>query len=86
MPKISNRPLTLLPRVRIWADDYEYLNQLSASTEMGFASFVREILSEYVATVKAQANQTIDEQLSPLIEDDEELNRLLNRTLTFDPT
>jgi len=66
MPKISNRPLTLLQRIRIWQDDYEYLHQLFGDSEMGFAGAVREILAEYVATARARANEDIDQKLPPL--------------------
>lgn len=67
MPKISNRPLTLVPGMRIWEDDYQYLRQLCDNTEMGFAAFIREILSEYVKTVRQRANENIDLKLPPLI-------------------
>jgi hypothetical protein len=66
MPKISNRPLVKLPRIRIWEDDYLYLKQLFDDSEMGFAGSVRKILSEYVSTVRARANYQIDHQ-APLI-------------------
>jgi len=64
MPKISNRPLTILPRTRIWADDYEYLQQLFSNSELGFAGAIREILSEYVTLVRSRADRNIDHQAS----------------------
>jgi hypothetical protein len=66
MPKISHRPLIRLPCIRIWRDDYQYLRQLSDDTEMDFAALVREVLAEYVKTVRTQANEAIDQQLAPL--------------------
>jgi len=65
MPKISNRDLYLLPRIRIWLDDYQYLNQLFGDSEMGFSSAIREILSKYVAMARASADRIIDTQDTP---------------------
>ena len=64
MPKIANRPLIKLPRIRIWEDDYDYLKQLFGGTEIGFAGAVRSILSEYVSIVRSRANEHIDQEIS----------------------
>jgi hypothetical protein len=66
MPKISNRPLALLPRIRIWEDDYRYLHLLFGDSEMGFSGAIREILSEYVSAVKSRADRTLDANLETL--------------------